>query len=202
MTYRNISQFRLNPVWFLIIINLASFVARMINPDLIYVLGLSWQNFWSSPWTLITSMFVHAGLWHIIFNMWTLYFFGTSLARLVGWGRFLIVYFCGGILGGIFYVLLSSPYSLAIGASGAIFALGGALAVMRPNIKVIIFPIPLPISLWIAVIGGFIILTLLSVSMAIAWQAHLGGMVFGLIAGYFFRRRERSLASFSGYGRY
>lgn len=78
--------------------------------------------------------------------------------------------------------------SIAIGASGAIFALGGALTMMRPQLKVIVFPIPAPLPLWTAVIGGFIILSFLPF---VAWQAHLGGLIVGLVAGYIFRRRER-----------
>ena len=85
-------------------------------------------------------------------------------------------------------LLLGEPLSVAVGASGAIFALGGALAVMRPKLRVVIFPIPVPLPLWIAVIGGFIILSLLPF---VAWQAHLGGLIIGFIAGYIFRRKER-----------
>ena len=80
--------------------------------------------------------------------------------------------------------------SIAVGASGAVFAVGGALAVMRPKLKVFIFPIPLPLNLWIAVIGGLVILSFLPY---VAWQAHLGGLIVGLIAGYIFRRKERYL---------
>jgi membrane associated rhomboid family serine protease len=122
--------------------------------------------------------------------MLTLYFFGSYLSRLVGNTKFLIVYFAGGILGGILFMLLASPFSVAIGASGAVFALAGALVVMRPKLPVIIFPIPAPIPLWVAVIGGFLILSFLPNSN-IAWQAHLGGLVLGLIAGYIFRKKER-----------
>ena len=86
------------------------------------------------------------------------------------------------------FILLAPPYSIAIGASGAIFALGGVLTVMRPKLRVFVFPIPVPLPLWLAVIGGFLILSFFP---GIAWQAHLGGLVFGLIAGYFFRKRER-----------
>ena len=119
--------------------------------------------------------------------MLTLYFFGTYLSRLVGESKLLIAYFCGGIVGNVLFILLAPPYSIAIGASGAVFALGGALAVMRPKLRVFVFPIPAPIPLWSAVIGGFLIISLFP---HIAWQAHLGGLVFGLIAGYFFRKRE------------
>jgi len=130
--------------------------------------------------------------------MFTLYFFGSTLLRMVGQGRFLAVYFCGGIIAGIFYTVTTflgaisgisffgSPFIPVVGASGAVFALAGGLVVLRPRMSVMIFPIPLPIPLWVAVIGGFL---LLSFMPAVAWQAHLGGLVVGLIAGYIFRRR-------------
>jgi len=88
------------------------------------------------------------------------------------------------------FILLGPPFATAVGASGAVFALGGALAIMRPKLKVIIFPIPIPLDLWIAVIGGFLVISFLPY---IAWQAHLGGLVTGLVAGYFFRKRERGV---------
>jgi len=98
------------------------------------------------------------------------------------------VYFIGGILGSILYVLLGSPLSIAIGASGAVFAVGGALVVMRPKLRVFVFPIPVPLPLWAAVIGGFLIISFFP---NVAWQAHLGGLAFGLTIGYFFRKRDR-----------
>ena len=164
-------------------------MARIINPDIIYNLGLWQYGFWDRPWTLVTSMFIHANVWHILANMVTLYFFGSYLNRLLGTLKFLIVYFAGGILGGIIYLLLPpSPTTIAIGASGAIFALGGVLAVMRPKLRVIVFPIPAPLPLWIAVLGIFVVFSLLP---NVAWQGHLGGLALGLVMGYFFRRRER-----------
>ena len=92
-------------------------------------------------------------------------------------------------MGSLMYVLLASPLSIAIGASGAVFAVGGALTVMRPKLRVIIFPVPIPVPLWVAVIGAFVILSFLP---NVAWQAHLGGIAFGLAAGYFYKKRERS----------
>ena len=133
-------------------------------------------------------MFMHGGLWHVLANMLTLYFFGSYLSRLVGESKFLITYLGGGILGNILFILLAPPFSVAVGASGAVFALGGVLTAMMPKLRVFIFPIPVPLPLWVAVIGGFIILSFLPY---IAWQAHLGGLGFGLIIGYFLRRRKR-----------
>lgn len=188
MRYRSYSDFRVNSVWIILAVNIVLFLVTLVIPKLVIFLGLQPASVLRSPWTLITSMFVHGSFWHVIANMFTLYFFGTYLLRLVGEGRFLLTYFGGGLLGNILFLLLASPFSIGIGASGAVYSLGGALMVMRPTLRVHIFPIPVPIPLWVAVIGGFLIISFLP---HIAWQAHLGGLVFGLVAGYFFRRRER-----------
>jgi len=188
MAYRSWQSVKLTHIWILMAVNFLLFIATAIAPELIFLLGLQPVGLLTRPWTIVTNLFIHSGLWHILANMLTLYFFGRYLSILVGQRKFLLVYFGGGILGNILFILLAPPLWVAIGASGAIFALGGALAMMRPKLRVFVFPIPVPLPLWLAVIGGFIIISLLP---HIAWQAHLGGLVFGLIAGYFFRRRER-----------
>ena len=188
MAYRRYQGFKLTPIWVLIALNLLFFLATAIAPGLILLLGFQPASFLHRPWTIVTSLFIHSGLWHIIANMLAFYFFGRYLSRLIGEGKLLIVYFCGGIVGNVLFMLMASPYIVAIGASGAIFALGGALAVIRPKLRVFVFPIPVPLPLWLAVIGGCLIISFLP---GIAWQAHLGGLVVGLIAGYFFRKRER-----------
>jgi len=188
MRYRSYQNFKLSPILVIIAVNFLLFIVTAVVPKLIFLLGLQPASFLLRPWTIVTNLFIHAGLWHIIANMLTLFFFGNAVLRLVGTGRFLIVYFGGGILGNILFILLGEPFSIAVGASGAVFAVGGALTMMRPKLRVFIFPIPVPLPLWVAVIGGFLILSLLPY---IAWQAHLGGLILGLIAGYFFRKRER-----------
>jgi len=180
----------LTPLWVLLAVNFLFFIAYLINDTLVVArLGFQPASFASEPWTIITCMFVHAGMWHFIVNMLGLFFLGSYLLRLVGDTRFLVVYFLGGIMGNLLFLLLANPYATAVGASGAVYALGGALAVMRPRLKVIIFPLPIPIDLWIAILAFMA----LSFVPRIAWQAHLGGMLLGLIAGYFFRRRERRI---------
>ncbi len=185
VTYRN--SFSLGPIGFLIITNTILYVATSINPNFISLFGLQPASFLMRPWTIITNLFVHAPLpsiGHILFNMFLLWFYGTHLIQLIGEKKFSVVYFAGGILGNILYLGLAPPFTIAIGASGAVFAVGGALTALRPNLRVFIFPIPVPIPLWVAVIGGFFLMT----SPGIAWEAHLGGLVFGLAAGYFLRR--------------
>ena len=186
--YRSYTGFNMNPLWFLIGLNFIVFVATMVNNSLILLLGLTPAFLAEMPWTIISNMFVHGGIGHFIANMITLFFFGSNLLRLVGQRNFLIIYFLGGLVGSAFYLLLGHPYITAVGASGAVFAVGGALAILMPRLRVIIFPIPIPMPLWVAVIGGFLVLSFLP---GIAWQAHLGGLVVGLIAGYLFRSRQR-----------
>ncbi|MFC1940073.1 rhomboid family intramembrane serine protease [Chloroflexota bacterium] len=188
MTYRGSRGFNLGPIGFLIIANIVVFIATAVKSDLIYLLGLQPAILLARPWTIVTNLFVHSGMGHIFGNMITLYFFGSYLARLVGERNFWIIYLGGGILGNLLFILLANPFSVAVGASGAVFALGGALTVMQPKLRVFIFPIPAPIPLWIAVIGGFLILSFIPF---VAWQAHLGGLVFGLIMGYFLGRGGR-----------
>jgi len=186
--YRSYKRSSLNPVWILIALNVILFVVTLATPSLIVSFGLTPAGFAERPWTILTSLFLHGSFGHILGNMITLYFFGKYLRLLVGSSKFLLVYFIGGTLGGILYMLLAPPLSIAIGASGAVFALGGALAVMRPKLRVLVFPVPVPMPLWAAVIGGFVIISFLP---NVAWQAHLGGLAFGAIGGYFFRRKER-----------
>lgn len=174
-------------IWVLIGFTILVTLATTVNPRLLVQLGLSPATWERRPWTILTSMFVHAGLWHVALNMLSLYFFATYLADLVGTLRLFLVYFLGGILGGILYVLLAPHFSIAVGASGAIFALGGALAVLQPKMRVIFFLIPTPMPLWLSILGSFVVLSFLP---GVAWEAHLGGLLFGLASGYAFKRRR------------
>jgi membrane associated rhomboid family serine protease len=199
MSYRSYRSDNIAPVLAIIILCFLIYIGteagRFLDYNLVALLGLRTATFLQQPWTIVTNLFVHADIWHILFNMITLYFFGTFLIRLVGTRDFLIIYFLGGIVGNILFMLFAlfiDPRLLSIpvvGASGAIFALGGALALLTPRLRVFVFPIPVPMPLWVAVIGGFV---LISFFPGIAWQGHLGGLVFGLLAGLVLRRRVRT----------
>lgn len=188
MMYRSYRRSRLNLIWVLIGTNVLLFIVTLTTPEIILFGGLMPAAVVARPWTVVTCLFLHGGIGHLLGNMITLYFFGRYLRALVGDKRFLIVYFIGGMLGSACYILLAPPLSISIGASGAVFAVGGVLAVMRPKLKVLVFPIPVPMPLWAAVIGGFVIISFFP---NVAWQSHLGGLVFGLVMGYFLRRQER-----------
>jgi len=203
MSYRSYRSNNIVPVLAIIVLCFLVYIATILprfvgslNYNIVTLFGLQTETFIHMPWTIVTNLFVHdpSSIWHLLFNMMTLYFFGTFLLRLVSVRTFLIIYFLGGIVGNIFFMLsaffwfLASPYSIVIGASGAIFALGGTLTVLMPRLRVFVFPIPVPMPLWAAVIGGFVILSFMG---GVAWQGHLGGLVLGLIAGFVLRNRVR-----------
>ncbi|MCX6008671.1 MAG: rhomboid family intramembrane serine protease [Chloroflexi bacterium] len=202
MSYRSYRGDNIAPILAIIILCFLVYIATILprfldflNYNLVELFGLQPATFIHMPWTIVTNLFVHdpSSPWHLIFNMLTLYFFGTFLIRLVRTRTFLVIYFLGGIVGNIFVWLLQMhSYIPVIGASGAIFALGGTLAVLTPRLRVYAFPIPVPMPLWVAVIGGFIILALASGFLSISWQGHLGGLVTGLLAGLILRRGVRT----------
>ena len=176
----------MTPIWVLMVVNLIFFVATLIREELIFTtFGFMPSQFLHEPWTIVTSMFVHDGIWHIIVNMLMLYFFGSYTLGLVGEVKFLVVYFVGGLLGNLLFFLLGNEYAIVVGASGAVYAIMGTLAVMRPRLKVLVWFL-VPVDLWIVVVIGALI-----ISPNIAWQAHIGGIVLGVVAGFYFRKQER-----------
>ena len=193
MSHKSYSRYITSSVLVLIAVNVILYIATLADPDFIYRLGLQPSTLMERPWTLLTNLFIHGGLWHLAANMITLFFFGRYLSMMVGEAKFLIVYFLGGIIGNFFFILLGPSNTLVIGASGAVFAVGGAFTLLAPKMKVFVFPIPVPLPLWVAVIGGFIILSFLPF---VAWEAHLGGLLVGLAAGFFFKKRQRNMPVF------
>jgi membrane associated rhomboid family serine protease len=203
-TWRPAAYGALNPVIVLIIINFVFYIATVIaskgrypfgdyyyitTDKFTYYMGLIPYYLSSRPWMVVSAMFIHADFWHLFGNMVTLFFFGMFLVRLIGSNWFVLIYFVGGIVGNLLYVLIGDPVSLVIGASGAIFAVAGALVVMMPRLTVrLYFLIPMP--LWLVILVFFVGWSFIP-GFNIAWQAHVGGLVVGLIAGYFFRRRIR-----------
>lgn len=181
-----------NPVLVLIALNIVFFLATSIQQSLQVTLGLVPSLFLHRPWTILTAMFVHANIWHILFNMLALFYFGRMLTMIIGPNKFLLVYFVGGILGNLLFLLLNiSSLSLLIGASGAVYAVAGALVVLAPNVRIAFWGI-IPMPLWVYVLIFLVLLSLPPfVAIGIAWQAHMGGLVTGLVAGYIYRRSGR-----------
>ena len=181
----NIRRYR--SIWALIAINTLMFIITTIRPDIANDLAVTKPILNSNYWAILTAMFVHANFLHIFGNMVTLYFFGIFCLQLIDEKWFWLVYFIGGIFGNVLYLLIGPTNSAVVGASGAIFAIGGIIAMMRPTQKVLLYFI-IPMPLWVAIGIAFLLTVFIP---GVAWQAHLGGLIVGLIAGFFFRRRER-----------
>lgn len=152
----------------------------------IFLIGTDW---YARPWTLVTSTMAHslAGLSHLFFNGLMLYFFGPPLERIMGAKRFLIWFFVAGALAGVFQVALSG--GLALGASGAIMFVFGALVMIMPRHTVLVWGlIPAPfwaLGLFYAVLD---LLGAIGPANGIGNFAHLSGMAIGLALGYRIKR--------------
>ena len=149
-------------------------------------------------WQLVTYLFLHGGWFHIIFNLFALWMFGTELERLWGGRQFLFYYFLTGIGAGVFDVLLQpSAITSTIGCSGAIYGLLMAYGVLFPERLIYLyFIIPIKAK-WFVVIIGLIEFTS-SFSLpgsGISHVAHLGGMLFGFLylrgGGFTYRMQSR-----------
>lgn len=150
-------------------------------------------------WTFITSMFMHGGLFHIFANMFSLFFIGSLVEKILGPRRYLYFYMISGLFASLFFVLLSlflkSDFnSYAVGASGALFGLIGFLMFVTPNLPVFIMFIPIPIKMKYAAPGILIVLWLISIAgnVPIGNTAHFGGLITGLIYGAYLRKRYKN----------
>jgi membrane associated rhomboid family serine protease len=155
----------------------------LVGQNLVYFPPLTFVE----PWRVITSMFAHASFFHILFNMYALHLFGGQLEQLLGRARFLILYFLSG-LGGSAAVMVLSPATPVLGASGAIFGLFAAYFVivrrLGGNATQLLVVIGLNFVL------GFLL-------PGISWQAHLGGAIVGALVALVLvatrRRTQRAL---------
>ncbi len=151
------------------------------------------------PWTfatLLTSMFLHGGWFHLISNMWTLFIFGDNVEDRMGVARYLVFYVTAGLAAGLTHVLFASGSRIpTVGASGAIAGVLGAYFVLFPRSRVTTL-IPLFILPWFVDIPavffiGFWFFTQLAQGLTqlgalgdfggIAWWAHIGGFIVGLL---------------------
>jgi membrane associated rhomboid family serine protease len=140
------------------------------------------QNYYI--WQLVTYIFLHGGFFHILFNMFGLYMFGSELEATWGTREFTKYFFLCGIGGAITSVIVSPSSAIPIvGASGAIFGLLLAYGVLFPNRPIYLYMIiPIPAKWFVMIFGAITLLSAVSVSNSgVAYVTHLGGMIFGLI---------------------
>ncbi|MGW2422030.1 rhomboid family intramembrane serine protease [Streptomyces sp. NPDC001709] len=141
---------------------------------------------------LLTAMFLHGGYAHILFNMLSLWWIGGPLEAALGRARYLALYFVSGLAGSALTYLLAEPNAPSLGASGAIFGLFGATGVLMRRLNYDLRPLAaiLVINLIITFTPGF----------NIAWQAHIGGLVAGVVTGYAMVHAPRQKRALVQYG--
>lgn len=141
-------------------------------------------------WRAFTSMFLHAGFLHLLFNMFSLYLFGPELEKMAGKARFITIYLLAGISGSLLTYLLyvDNPSYASVGASGAVFGIFGAYAAIlaryyksTPQLRQILLPI-IVIS---------VILTFLQQNVNEA--SHIGGLITGFFLGMFYFTKKNML---------
>ena len=196
----------------LVIVNVLAFLYELqLTPSglkgFVYIWGFIPAQFWSDPsseWIKIfTAMFLHGGWLHIISNMWVLLIFGDNVEARMGSIRYLIFYLLSGAAAALLqaYVLHSSDQPM-IGASGAIAGVLGAYLILFPHSRIASL-VPIFFIFTIVEIPAFLFLLfwlgmqiysgLFSAqSSGIAWWAHIGGFVFGVLMVSFFATKRRT----------
>lgn len=198
--------FRLRDTWGLVLVVAASvltFLWQMTASDAeVMAVALSGDAIAAGQWqTLLTSIFLHGGVFHLLMNASALLPFGLIVARRMGPTtggqlRFLAFYLLAGIAGGLLWLALAGGQGAVVGASGAIFGLWGAVTRISPHgrlhplfSRAVARQIPGPLIANVLVTLAF---NGLGGGPGIAWQAHLGGFVFGIATiGLFLPPRQR-----------
>jgi membrane associated rhomboid family serine protease len=142
-------------------------------------------------WQLLTFQFMHAGLWHLVFNCWAIYVFGRAIEETLGWKKFLILYLSSGVVGGICQVLVALLWpdlfgGPVVGASAGGFGLIAAFAVLFPERELLlllffILPIRLSAKMLLLLSAVLALAGIVFPIGNIANAAHLGGMLAGVV---------------------
>jgi len=202
----------------LILLNVLVFVWEVsLGPEIevaVRALGLVPAKFLQSSglerWLpLFTSMFLHGGVWHLVSNMLALWIFGDNVEDRMGHLRYLVFYLLSGVIAGLTHVFFNplSPIP-TVGASGAISGVLAAYLVLFPRasvytlipiflfwVEVVRIPAVIYLGLWFLsqlMNGAFALVAARTVQSmgGVAWWAHIGGFVAGLVLVWFFRQPE------------
>lgn len=176
--------------WLLVLLCVIGFTAGVYFGEPFYnEYGFSLNNLQQRPYVLLTSIFMHASLEHLLSNMLVLIFFGLAVEAELGWRKMLLIFFLGAFAGDLLSIAAYPADQIAVGASAGIFALMGTGMLVRP-LDLSFYPLVVPIPL--ALLGlayalynayGFIA----GIDPEISYIAHFGGLFVGLAFGF---RRE------------
>ncbi len=168
------------------ILCISVFVLQNLFPWLTHELVLT-KDFVNKPWQIVTNIFAHANVMHLIYNLFALLLFGLVLENIIGSRKFLILFIVSLVTTDIASLIF---YRATLGISGIVYSILGAVAVLRPRMIVFIFGVPLPmfiaVFLWTLLdIAGFFY------SSGIANATHLAGLITGIVFGLIMRKRGK-----------
>lgn len=166
----------------ILIANVVAYLLMLALPELGGWLAFVPADTFRRPWTLVSYMFVHAGFFHLFFNMLVLYFFGPPLEGMWGGREFLKFYLVAG-LGGALFSYVFAFNTAVVGASAAIYGVMLAFAMNWPDMQVYIwFLFPVKVKWLVAFLAGVSILSLMGGQQdGVAHFAHLGGFAGGFL---------------------
>lgn len=151
--------------------------------------------------TLFTSMFLHGDWMHLLGNMMFLWIFADNIEATIGNSRFLLFYLIGGLAAHAGHIFFNMESIIpTVGASGAISAVMGAYLIMFPTSKIkmlaLVFVVRIPafifLIFWIfqqVMLGQASLQTASTETAGVAWWAHIGGFIFGVLGGFIYRNR-------------
>ena len=183
----------------IILINVLMLVLTYLNNPLMSKwFALNPITFLWKPWQLVTYMFMHGGLGHLFFNMYTLFIFGSVLENVWGTKKFLTFYFVTGIgaaLVNIGVQYLTGSFALTVGASGAIYGILMGYAMLYPDSRLTLLfpPVSMKAKWFVLIFAGIELLLGISNNPAdnVAHFAHLGGLIFAFLLITFWKKKHR-----------
>ncbi len=149
----------------------------------------NWFTFLTHPWGIVTSIFLHEDFWHVINNIIFLYWFGAIVGDLIGDRRVLPLYLIGGITGGFLFMLsdfvVHYPVPYALGASGAVMAMAGAVLILAPDYRVMLFLLgEIKVKYIVLVMVLLDLVGIANNSNTGGHVAHIGGFAMGCLFVY------------------
>jgi membrane associated rhomboid family serine protease len=186
----------------LILANVGIFIWFMLHPEGMDSYMLTPSKVIRAPlttsYTLITSIFLHANIFHILGNMYFLFIFGDNVEERIGVTTYIIFYLTAGIVANLLHVLITShPEIPALGASSAISGVMGGYRVLYPQATIrshdvaygIPFVLRLPVYLYFAVwFVGLLLMSIVYNVRGVAWDVHISGFIFGAACMYLMKR--------------
>ena|SRR3989338_5480805 len=196
-------------IFITVLISLIFFLLQFIDNKFINYFALYPKNILAGKylWTLISHIFVHGGIGHLLINMFALFSLGGLCEKIIGRKRYIWFYLIAGLIAGLLSSIMAgffgqgawikvfgSPEIYMVGASGAIFGIAGLFVMLLPKVRFTIIFLPffsLPAYIMVPIVLLLTWLATIAANLPIGNVAHLGGFITGIAYGYYLRIKYR-----------